>query len=64
MRSAWQRNATGSLRTGRPAQAVGGRTDGLPPAPWGSFLLTELVVLVALIMLVGGFFVSCRAGRS
>ena len=29
-----------------------------PPAPWGSFPLSELVVLVALILLVGGIFVS------
>jgi hypothetical protein len=29
-----------------------------PPAPWGSFPLVELVVLVALGMLVGAFFVG------
>jgi hypothetical protein len=36
---------------------------GKPPqAPWGSFPLTELVVLVAQIMLLAGFFVSPPRG--
>jgi uncharacterized membrane protein len=35
--------------------------DERPPAPWGSFPLVELVVLVAIVMLVAGFFV--RGGR-
>jgi hypothetical protein len=38
------------------------RTDGPPPAPWGSFPLSELVVLVALVMLVAGFFVEPPRG--
>jgi hypothetical protein len=29
-----------------------------PPAPWGSFPLVELVVLLAIAMLVAGFFVQ------
>ena len=33
-----------------------------PPAPWGSFPLVELVVLVALVMLVAGFFVGGTRG--
>jgi hypothetical protein len=33
-----------------------------PPAPWGSFPLSELVVLIALIMLLGGFFVAPPRG--
>ena len=33
-----------------------------PPAPWGSFPLVELVVLVALVMLVAGLFVSGSQG--
>jgi hypothetical protein len=45
-----------------PPRRLARRTDGPPPAPWGSFPLTELVVLVALIMLVGGFFVSPPRG--
>jgi hypothetical protein len=32
--------------------------DEPPPAPWGSFPLVELVVLVALVMLVAGFLSS------
>lgn len=32
--------------------------DERPPAPWGSFPLVEIVVLVALVMLVIGFFSS------
>ena len=46
------RRAAAARRRGAPGNAQ---------APWGSFPLTELVVLVALIMLVGGFFVSRRA---
>jgi hypothetical protein len=38
------------------------RTDGPPPAPWGSFPLSELVVVVAIIFLVAGFFVSPPRG--
>jgi hypothetical protein len=38
------------------------RTDGPPPAPWGSFPLSELVVLVALVILVAGFFVEPPRG--
>jgi hypothetical protein len=33
-----------------------GSPDGPPPAPWGSFPLSELMVLVALVMLVVAFF--------
>src|SRR5919109_595380 len=35
---------------------------GAPPAPWGSFPLSELVVLIALILLVAGFFVPPPRG--
>lgn len=38
--------------------------DERPPAPWGSFPLVELVVLVALVMLVAGFFVSGPRGTT
>jgi hypothetical protein len=33
-----------------------------PPAPWGSFPLVELVVLLAMVMLIAGFFVSGKKG--
>src|SRR5688572_24889082 len=36
--------------------------DQRPPAPWGSFPLVEIVVLVALVMLVAGFFSSGSRG--
>jgi hypothetical protein len=36
--------------------------DERPPAPWGSFPLVELVVLVALVMLVAGFFIKGTSG--
>jgi hypothetical protein len=50
-----------------PAAAVGAtpsarRTDGPPPAPWGSFPLSELVVVVAIVFLVAGFFVAPPRG--
>ena len=36
--------------------------DERPPAPWGSFPLVELVVLVALVMLVAGFVIQGQRG--
>ena len=36
--------------------------DERPPAPWGSFPLVELVVLVAIVMLVGGLVVQDEQG--
>ena len=41
-----------------------GRTsiDDRPPAPWGSFPLVELVVLLALILIVVGFVVRGQRG--
>jgi len=33
-----------------------------PPAPWGSFPLVEIAVVVALVMLVAGFFVGGPRG--
>ena len=38
--------------------------DERPPAPWGSFPLVELVVLVALVMLVAGFVVQGQRGSA
>jgi hypothetical protein len=38
------------------------RTGGPPPAPWGSFPLSELVVLVAVVLLIAGFFVAPPRG--
>jgi len=36
--------------------------DGAPAPPWGSFPLSELVVLVGLVMLVAGFFAGPPRG--
>jgi hypothetical protein len=38
--------------------------DERPPAPWGSFPLVELVVLVALVLLVGGFILRGERGAA
>lgn len=40
----------------KPTRAVRNVDDEAPPAPWGSFPLVELAVLVGLVMLVLGFF--------
>lgn len=37
--------------------------DDPPAAAWGSFPLVELVVLVAIVMLIGGFIVSGTQGN-
>lgn len=36
--------------------------DERPPAPWGSFPLVELAVLVGLVMIAAGFFVEGNRG--
>ena len=46
----------------RPRQSRRRSADDRPPAPWGSFPLVELVVLVAMVLLVGGFIVSGTQG--
>jgi hypothetical protein len=38
------------------------RRDGPPPPPWGSFPLSELVTLVAIVLIAGGFFVAPPQG--
>src|SRR3954464_13352861 len=58
--------ARGDAPSGRAARRrAAGKTsfEDRPPAPWGSFPLVEIVVLIALILLVGSFFVdSSRRG--
>lgn len=48
----------------QPAEPVARRTarDERPPAPWGSFPLVELVVLLALVLFAAGLFVQGRRG--
>lgn len=49
--------AQGAARRPHPAARQPRRAaDQPPPAPWGSFPLVELATLIALVMLVGGFF--------
>jgi hypothetical protein len=52
--------AEASAATPRPKRR-GGRPER-PPAPWGSFPLVELVVLLAIVMLIAGFFFSGTKG--
>jgi hypothetical protein len=44
------------------APATARRTDGPPPAPWGTFPLSEIVVFIGIVILIGGFFVSPPQG--
>jgi hypothetical protein len=57
--AAAQRSQQQGARRTRP-----GRTsiDDRPPAPWGSFPLVELVVLLGLILIVAGFIVRGQRG--
>jgi hypothetical protein len=51
--------------TPKPRRSRTGKTsfEDRPPAPWGSFPLVEIVVLIALVLLIGSFFVdSSRRG--
>lgn len=40
-----------------------GARDGRPPAPWGNFPLSELLVLLALVLGIAGFVVWGDRGR-
>ena len=63
--AARQRRADAMARGEAPSRRstrrrASGKTsfEDRPPAPWGSFPLVEIVVLIALVLLVGSFFVS------
>jgi hypothetical protein len=45
----------------RPAPHYGGAPER-PPAPWGSFPLSEIVILIAIVLLFAGFFVDPPRG--
>jgi hypothetical protein len=68
--AARRRRAEALARTSadpRPARKPRpGRTsfEDRPPAPWGSFPLVELCVLVGIVLLVGGFIVRGERGAS
>jgi hypothetical protein len=53
-----------SPRTARRRRPSGKTSfEDRPPAPWGKFPLVEIVVLIALVLLIGSFFVdSSRRG--
>jgi hypothetical protein len=46
----------------RPKAARRRAGDDRPPAPWGDFPLSELVVFVGIVLLIAGFFVSPPQG--
>jgi hypothetical protein len=48
-------------RPARPRRARSVAPDR-PPAPWGSFPLVELVILLSLVLLIVGFFVGGTRG--
>lgn len=56
-RSADEAGAGGSAAPKRQSR------PGRPPPPWGSFPLTELVILVGLVLAVAGFVVGIEEGR-
>src|SRR2546423_5664670 len=68
--AARQRRAEAMARGEAPSRrsarrSASGKTsfEDRPPAPWGNFPLVEIVVLIALVLLVGSFFVnSSRRG--
>lgn len=45
-----------------PSRVPRSRSEDRPPAPWGKFPLTEVVVFVGLILLLAGFFVAPPRG--
>lgn len=59
--AAAERKADGARHRPRPGHTS---IDDRPPAPWGSFPLVELVVLLALILLVAGFIVRGERGAT
>lgn len=46
----------GGMTTPAPARRRRGEPEPPPPAPWGSFPLVELSVLIGIVMLLVGFF--------
>jgi hypothetical protein len=59
-----------AARDGNPSARARSRTESRrgprerPPAPWGSFPLVELCVLLAIVFLVVGFFVQGSRGTT
>jgi hypothetical protein len=59
-----ERDEARRRRAQEAARAAAAEPDPRPPAPWGKFPLTELVVLLALILLVLAFVVRGDRGRT
>ena len=60
-RAAREQQAESRSRPRRPSPARRGRPER-PPSPWGSFPLIEIVILVALVLLIVGFFMANTRG--
>jgi hypothetical protein len=63
-REARERKADTATVSRRPAHQRSGRRNPRerPPSPWGSFPLVELTILIALVLLIVGFFVGQTRG--
>lgn len=62
-----ERDAARRERAAQPAAAPAARTgrvlgDDRPPAPWGSFPLSELLILVGIVVIVWGFLSGGEGG--
>ena len=65
--AARQRRAAALAREGAsPPRRRPGKTsfEDRPPAPWGSFPLVEIVVLIGIVLMVAGFFVQGARGAT
>jgi hypothetical protein len=60
-RAAREAAAPGARHPGRTQARRRGRPDR-PPSPWGSFPLVELTILIALVLLIVGFFMGNTRG--
>jgi hypothetical protein len=54
--------ASQESRRTRPAAGSYARGGARPPAPWGSFPLVEIVVLLSLVLLITGFLMKGTRG--
>ena len=64
--AARQRRAAALARDERAPRRRPGKTsfEDRPPAPWGSFPLVEIVILIGIVLLVAGFFVQGERGAT
>ena len=64
--AARERRAAALARDERTRKRRPGKTafEDRPPAPWGSFPLVEIVILIGIVLLVWGFFVEGERGAT